>query len=71
MSLFRSIYNPEDLILTDEGQNICLGIEATIEDFLDRYTEVNPREIAHLFSTQASLEAARRICLRRREIKAM
>lgn len=65
--MVKSIYNAEDLSCNETGNALKYEAENFFKDILERYPDVNPREIVELFSGNFSLMASRRIIQMRRE----
>ncbi len=62
----ESIYDPEDLRCTPTGLALKYEAETWFKSILEKYPDVNPRELVELFSSEFSMQAARRILELRR-----
>lgn len=62
----ESIYDPEDLRCTSTGLALKYEAEFWFKAILEKYPDVNPRELVELFSSEFSMQASRRILELRR-----
>lgn len=62
----ESIYNAEDLSCTQTGLGLKYEAETWFKSILEKYPDVNPRELVELFSGAFGMVAARRILELRR-----
>ena len=62
----ESIYDPNDLRCTPTGLELKYEAETWFKSILEKYPDVNPRELVGLFSSEFSSQANRRILELRR-----
>jgi hypothetical protein len=62
----KSIYQPDDARLTEDGLSIAFKAQEFFKEILEKYPKLNPREIVELCSGEFHLLSARRILELRR-----